>query len=53
MDFADEELGSIEIGKLADFIVLDRNLFEIPITEVSEAQILKTFVEGEMVFEAE
>lgn len=52
LDFADEELGSIETGKLADFIVLDRNLFEIPIAEVSEAQILKTFVEGEMVFEA-
>ena len=50
---AEDELGSIERGKLADFVVLDRDLFAIPIEEVSEVQILMTFVEGELVFEAE
>ncbi len=52
LDFAEDKLGSIEAGKLADFIVLDRNLFEIPIEEVSEAKVLMTFVEGKVVFDA-
>lgn len=52
LDFAEDKLGSIEPGKLADFVVLDRNLFEIPIEEVSEAEVLMTFVEGEVVFDA-
>ncbi|MGI9508863.1 MAG: amidohydrolase family protein [Geminicoccaceae bacterium] len=51
--FAEDELGSIETGKLADFIVLDRDLFAIPIDEISEAQVLKTVVKGEVVYEAE
>lgn len=41
--------GTIEVGKYADFIVLDRNLFEIPITEVSNTQVLRTVVEGQVV----
>jgi len=49
----DKELGSIEEGKVANFIVLDRNLFEIPIAEISETRVLKTIFEGELVFEAE
>ena len=49
----DKELGSIEEGKVANFIVLDRNLFEIPIAEISETKVLKTIFEGELVFEAE
>ncbi len=48
----EDELGSIEVGKLADFVVIDRDLFAIPIEEVSEAQILMTVVEGKVVFKA-
>lgn len=50
--FAEDQTGSIETGKYADFVVLDRDLFAIPIDEVSEAQVLKTVVGGEVVFEA-
>ena len=49
----DKELGSIEEGKVANFIVLDRNLFEIPIREISETRVLKTIFEGKLVFDAE
>ena len=49
----DKELGSIEEGKVANFIVLDRNLFEIPIREISETRVFKTIFEGKLVFDAE
>ena len=42
--------GSIEVGKSADLIVLDRNLFDIPVDEISEARVLMTIFEGELVF---
>lgn len=42
--------GSIEVGKRADLIVLDRNLFEIPATEISDARVLLTIMDGRTVF---
>jgi predicted amidohydrolase YtcJ len=47
----DHLIGSIEAGKLATFIVLDRNLFEVPISEVGETTVLKTIFEGKVVFQ--
>jgi hypothetical protein len=45
-----EELtGSVEVGKSADFIVLDRNLFEVPIDDVGETQVVMTLFEGNLV----
>jgi predicted amidohydrolase YtcJ len=46
----DGETGSIEEGKYADLIVLDRNLFEHPMDEISSAHVQVTYVEGERVF---
>ena len=48
----DRETGSIEVGKLADLVVLDRNLFEHPMEEISQAKVLLTLVEGERVHAA-
>ena len=45
--------GSLEPGKSADFIVLDRNLFDIPVSEISETQVLRTVFEGRTVYHAE
>ena len=42
--------GSVEVGKYADLIVVDRNLFEIPIQEVCDAQVLLTLLEGEVMY---
>ena len=42
--------GSVEVGKSADLVVLDRNLFDIPVDEISEARVLMTIFEGELVF---
>jgi len=48
----DDATGSIETGKLADLVVLDRDPFEHPSSEIADARVLMTFVEGEAVFEA-
>jgi len=45
----DDRTGSIEVGKFADLIVLDRNLFEIPPAAISDARPLVTLLEGEAV----
>ena len=45
--------GSIEIGKYADLIVLDQNLFEIPASQIGETKVLQTYLEGELVSGAE
>jgi len=41
--------GSLETGKDADFIVLDRNIFEVPIADVGETVVLMTVVGGKSV----
>jgi predicted amidohydrolase YtcJ len=46
----EDNTGSIETGKLADLIVIDRNLFEIEATEISDASVLLTLFEGEPVY---
>jgi predicted amidohydrolase YtcJ len=45
----DDDSGSLEVGKRADLAVLDRNLFEIPPTEISDAKVLVTLFEGRAV----
>ena len=47
----DNRLGSIEIGKLADIVVLDRILFEIPSPEISDAVVDLTVFDGKIVYE--
>ena len=50
LNFQESETGSIEVGKAADLIVLDRNLFEIPAHEIHLAKVLLTVLEGKEVF---
>ncbi|HZD52827.1 MAG TPA: amidohydrolase [Woeseiaceae bacterium] len=44
--------GSLEPGKDADFIVLDRNIFEVPIEAVGETRVLLTVVGGRKIVDA-
>lgn len=45
--------GSIEVGKSADFIVLDRNIFQVPVEEISETQVVLTVVSGKEAYSSE
>jgi len=47
----DNLTGSIEVGKLADLVVLDRNVFAHPVEEIAEAEVNLTLIEGERVFD--
>ena len=44
-------MGSIEAGKTANMIVLDRNILEIPGSEIGATQVLKTILDGKVVYE--
>lgn len=43
--------GSLEVGKRADFAVLDRNIFVIPAGELHKTRVLATYLNGASVFE--
>ncbi|MBW2448193.1 MAG: amidohydrolase [Deltaproteobacteria bacterium] len=49
----EDRTGSIEPGKLADLIVIDRNLFETEAESISEVRVLLTLLEGEVVHRGE
>jgi predicted amidohydrolase YtcJ len=43
--------GRIEVGLLADLLVLDRNPFRIPVTDVHNVVVQQTLIDGEVVYE--
>jgi predicted amidohydrolase YtcJ len=45
--------GSLEVGKFADLIVLDRNVLEIPADEIADTIVLQTVVGGRIVFQGQ
>jgi len=49
-NFIENETGSIEVVKKADMVVLDRNLFESPVTEIAETNVFMTLFEGKTVY---
>jgi predicted amidohydrolase YtcJ len=51
-DFEEEQKGSFEPGKLADFVVIDRDALSVSSEELKDVKVLKTFVGGELVYES-
>lgn len=50
-NFQENEVGSIEVGKKADFIILDRDIMKVDKSEIPSTKVLNTYIGGEMVFE--
>lgn len=51
-NFLENETGSIEVGKRADLVVLDQDLFEIPTNEIAKTKVLLTLIDGKEVYRA-
>jgi predicted amidohydrolase YtcJ len=49
---AEERFGRLAAGLAADFIVLDRNVFQTPVEQLLEARVVRTVVDGESVWMA-
>ena len=50
-NFEEKEKGSIEVGKFADFIILDKNIMVIDKKEIPKTKVVKTFVNGTLQYE--
>ena len=47
------KIGSLENGKWADFILIDKDYFKVPVDEIYKTQVLQTWVAGELRFKKE
>jgi predicted amidohydrolase YtcJ len=48
---AEDTLGTLESGKFADFAVLDRDFFTIPISEILDIEVVMTGLAGEIIYD--
>jgi predicted amidohydrolase YtcJ len=51
-EFAEKVKGSITVGKLADLVLLDRDIFKIPPPEIDQAKVALTVMDGKVVYES-
>lgn len=48
----EDETGSIEVGKSADFVIIDQNILEVPAKDIHKTKVLKTVLRGHLVYDA-
>ena len=48
--FSEEELGSLEEGKKADFVVLDQDIMKIEMSKVLSTKVEATVIDGEVLY---
>lgn len=53
LNFEEDEKGSIEVGKFADFTILDKDIMKIGKNEIPDTKVIATLINGELVYEAE
>ena len=49
----EEELGTLEVGKLADIIIVDRNLFQVSPNQIRQAKVDMTIMDGNIIYQRE
>jgi predicted amidohydrolase YtcJ len=52
LSFDEEVKGSIEPGKLADLVIIDRDYLTCPEDEIKDIQVLQTIVGGKVVYDS-
>ena len=50
VNFLEDKVGSIEVGKKADLVILDKNLFAIPAREINSTKVVATLFVGCLVY---
>ncbi len=50
-NFEDHEKGSLEVGKFADFVLVNQDPMEVEVSEIPKTKVLATYIDGEKVFE--
>lgn len=50
--FEEDIKGSIEVGKLADFVITDKNILKIDTMDIKDVKVLETIKEGDTIFKA-
>ena len=46
----EDKVGSLEVGKLADFVVLDNDIFTIPATQINQTKVILTIFNGKEIY---
>jgi predicted amidohydrolase YtcJ len=49
-NFEEDQKGSIEVGKVADFVILDRDIIQISEKRIPKTRIVATFLNGNIVY---
>ena len=50
-NFEEKEKGSLEVGKFADFIILDQDIIKAAPTDLLKTKVLSTYINGEKVYQ--
>ena len=49
--FEEKDKGSLEVGKLADFLVVDRDVLTVPSDQLKDVHVLETYVGGKLLYQ--
>jgi predicted amidohydrolase YtcJ len=50
---SEHEIGSLQVGKLADMVILDQDPRKVPVDKIRSIRVLETWMDGEQVYAAE